>query len=257
MLLAIDVGNSNIVIGCISDHEISHVFRMVTDISKTENQYAVDLKNILEFEGLKCGGFDGAIISSVVPPLVTVLKSAVKRLTGLTAVIVGAGVKTGMNILIDNPAQLGSDLVADGVAAIATYKLPIIVFDMGTATTISVIDEHANYLGGALYPGVGLSMNALSRGTSQLPKVPIEPPDKVVCANTIDCMKSGAIFGTASMVDGMIDRIEEELGMKVSVVATGGLSSRIIPYCKHEIIYDENLLLRGLGIIYEKNKKSK
>jgi type III pantothenate kinase len=257
MLLAIDVGNSNIVIGCISDHEISHVFRMATDISRTEHQYAVDLKNILEFEGLKCDGFDGAIISSVVPPLVTVLKAAVKRLMGLNALVVGAGVKTGMNILIDNPAQLGSDLVADGVAAISLYKLPIVVFDMGTATTISVIDKQGNYIGGALYPGLGLSMTALSRGTSQLPKVPIEPPDKVISANTIDCMKSGAIFGTASMVDGMIDRIEEELGMKVNAVATGGLSSRIVPYCRHEIINDENLLLRGLGIIYEKNKKNK
>lgn len=255
MLLAIDVGNSNIVIGCIDNNEISHVFRMVTDISKTEYEYAVSIKNILEFDGINCDGFDGAIISSVVPPLVTVLKSAVKKLTGHNAVIVGAGVKTGMNILIDNPAQLGSDLVADGVAAIAGYKLPVIVFDMGTATTISVIDQNANFLGGALYPGVALSMNALSRGTSQLPKVPIEAPDKCVSANTIDCMKSGAIFGTASMVDGMIDRIEEELGAHCTIVATGGISSRIIPYCKHEIIHDENLLLRGLGVIYEKNKR--
>jgi type III pantothenate kinase len=255
MLLAIDVGNSNIVIGCIDNNEISHVFRMVTDISKTEFEYAVGIRNILEFDGISCSGFDGAIISSVVPPLVNVLKASVKRLTGHTAVIVGAGVKTGMNILIDNPAQLGSDLVADGVAAIACYKLPVIVFDMGTATTISVIDQNANFLGGALYPGVALSMNALSRGTSQLPKVPIEAPDKIICANTIDCMKSGAIFGTASMVDGMIDRIEQELGQKCTIIATGGLSSRIIPYCKHEIIHDENLLLRGLGLIYEKNRK--
>jgi len=255
MLLAIDVGNSNTVIGCIDNNEISHVFRMVTDMSKTEYEYTVGIKNILEFEGISCDRFDGAIVASVVPPLVNVLKAAVRRLTGHNPVVVGAGVKTGMNILIDNPAQLGSDLVADGVAAIASYQLPVIVFDMGTATTISVIDQNAGFLGGALYPGLALSMNALSRGTSQLPKVPIEAPDRVICANTIDCMKSGAIFGTASMVDGMIDRIEEELGMKCTIVATGGLSSRIVRYCKHEIIHDENLLLRGLGIIYEKNKR--
>ena len=255
MLLALDVGNSNIVIGCIESGDISHVFRMVTDNSKTEYEYAVGIKNILEFQGIRCDEFDGAIISSVVPPMVNVLKSAVKSITGRTALVVGAGVKTGMNILIDDPAQLGSDLVADGVAAIAGYKLPVIVFDMGTATTISVINEHGNYLGGALYPGVALSMNALSSGTSQLPKVPIEPPDKVICANTIDCMKSGAIFGTASMVDGMIDRIEEELGKKATVIATGGLSGRIVPYCRHAIIHDEHLLLRGLGIIYDKNRK--
>jgi type III pantothenate kinase len=255
MLLAIDVGNSNIVIGCIEGGEISHVFRMVTDMSKTEFEYAVGIKNILEFEGIDCRGFDGAVLSSVVPPLLNVLKSSIKNITGRAALVVGAGIKTGLNILIDDPAQLGSDMVADGVAAITSYKLPVIVFDMGTATTISVIDAHGNYLGGALYPGVALSMSALSRGTSQLPKVPIEPPEKVVSGNTIDCMKSGAIFGTASMVDGMIDRIEAELGQKCTVIATGGLSGRIIPYCKHEIRHDENLLLRGLGIIYEKNKR--
>jgi type III pantothenate kinase len=255
MLLAIDVGNSNIVIGCIDNGEISHVFRMVTDLSKTEYEYAVSIKSILEFEGIRGDGFDGAIISSVVPPLVNVLKIAVKNLTGHNAVVVGAGVKTGLNILIDNPAQMGSDLVADAVAAIATYKLPIIIFDMGTATTISAIDQNGNHRGGALFPGVGLSMNALSSGTSQLPKVPIEPPEKVINGNTIDAMKSGAIFGTASMVDGMIDRIEEEMGHKCTVVATGGLSGRIIPYCRHEITHDPDLLLRGLGIIYDKNKK--
>lgn len=255
MLLAIDVGNSNIVIGCIDGGEISHVFRMVTDNSKTEFEYAVGIRSILEFEGIRCAGFDGAIISSVVPPLSNVMKTAVKKITGKTAIIVGAGVKTGLNILLDDPGQMGSDLVANGVAALNTYKLPVIVFDMGTATTISVIDTRGCFLGGALFPGVVLSMNALSRGTSQLPKVPIEPPEKVISANTIDCMKSGAIFGTASMVDGMIDRIEEELGSKCTVVATGGLSGRIIPFCRHEIVHDEYLMLRGLSIIYDKNKK--
>ena len=191
------------------------------------------------------------------PPLVYVLKNAVRKITGKNALVVGAGIKTGMNILIDDPAQLGSDLVADGVAVISSYKLPAIIFDMGTATTISVIDENANFIGGALYPGVALSMNALSGSTSQLPRVPVEPPEKVVSANTIDCMKSGAIFGTASMVDGMIDRIEEELGKKTTVVATGGLSPRIVQFCRHEIILDENLLLRGLGLIYEKNNRKK
>ena len=158
------------------------------------------------------------------PPLVNVLTGAVKKITGKTALVVSAGIKTGMNILIDEHATLGSDLVADGVAAMAHYKLPVIVFDMGTATTISVIDQNGNFIGGALFPGVQLSMNALASGTSQLPRVPIEPTEKVICANTIDCMKSGAIYGTASMIDGMIERVEEELGMKATAVATGGLS---------------------------------
>ena len=184
MLLAIDVGNSNIVIGCIEGGEISHVFRMVTDISKTEFEYAAGIKSILEFQGIHGDTFDGAIISSVVPPLLNVLKLAVKSFTGKTALIVGAGVKTGLNILIDDPAQMGSDLVADAVAAIATYELPIIIFDMGTATTISAIDKQGKHRGGALFPGVGLSMNALSSGTSQLPRVPIEPPEKAINGNT-------------------------------------------------------------------------
>lgn len=255
MLLAIDVGNSNIVIGCIDNNKISHVFRMVTDISKTEFEYAVGIKNILEFDGIKSGDFDGAVISSVVPPLLNVIKMAVKSITGKNALVVGAGIKTGLNILIDDPAQLGSDLVADAVAAIATYPLPIIIFDMGTATTISAIDKNGNHRGGALFPGVALSMNALSSGTSQLPKVMIEPPEKAINGNSIDAMKSGAIFGTAAMVDGMIERFETELGQKCTVVATGGLSGRIIPFCRREIIHDPDLLLRGLGLIYEKNRK--
>ena len=186
---------------------------------------------------------DGAIISSVVPPLSNVMKTAVKKITGKTVIIVGAGVKTGLNILLDDPGQMGSDLVANGVAALNTYKLPVIVFDMGTATTISVIDTRGCFLGGALFPGVVLSMNALSRGTSQLPKVPIEPPEKVISANTIDCMKSGAIFGTASMVDGMIDRIEEELGSvhRWQRAACRGGSFR----SAGEIVHDEDLMLRG------------
>ena len=255
MLLALDVGNSNIVIGGIENGEISHVFRMVTNINKTEYEYAVEMKSILDFEGIDTKGFDGAIISSVVPPLVNVLKTAVKKVTGKTALVVSAGIKTGMNILIDDPATLGSDLVADGVAAMTHYKLPVIVFDMGTATTISVIDKDGNFIGGALCPGVQLSMNALASGTSQLPRVPIEPTQKAICTNTVDCMKSGAIYGTAAMIDGMIDRFEEELGMKATVVATGGLSGRIVPFCRHKIHHDENLLLRGLAVIYEKNRK--
>lgn len=255
MILAIDVGNSNIVIGCLRDGKLSNVSRMATDLLKTEDEYAVALKSMLDFSGVDCSRFEGAIISSVVPPLTNIFKAAVKKLTDLNALVVGAGIKTGLNIQIDNPAQLGSDLVAAGVAALASYKLPAIVFDMGTATTISVIDERSNYLGGAICPGLGLSMSALSSRTSQLPKVPIEAPERCISSNTIDCMKSGAVFGTASMVDGMIERFEEELGAKASVVATGGLAALIVPYCRHEIALDENLVLRGLGIIYYKNKK--
>ncbi|MBQ8975058.1 MAG: type III pantothenate kinase, partial [Oscillospiraceae bacterium] len=197
----------------------------------------------------------GSIISSVVPPLTNQIRSIVRRLTGTNALVVGAGIKTGLNVLIENPASLGADIVAGSVAAMSKYPLPVIICDMGTATTIVTVDKHANYIGGAILPGVAISMNALSGGTSQLQRVSIEAPKKCINTVTVEAMKSGAVFGTASMIDGMIDRFEEELGMQCSVVATGGLAPMIVKYCKHDVIIDENLLLRGLEIIYNKNKR--
>ena len=255
MLLAIDAGNSNVVIGCLDGKKVTHVFRLLTNSLKTEDEYAVDIKNVLDFGGVLNTKFDGAIISCVVPPLTGVFRSAVKRLTGLDALVVGAGIRIGMNILLDDPAQLGGDMVASGVAAIASYPLPAIVIDLGTATKVSVINKSAGFIGGCIFPGVALAMNALTRGTSQLPKVPIEAPAKCISANTIDCMKSGAVFGNAAMIDGMIDRVEEELGMKASVIATGGFAPVIYPHCKHTVTFDPDLILHGLAIIHEKNKK--
>ena len=256
MLLAIDIGNSNVVIGCLNEkNETIRQFRMVTDLKKTDDEYAAGIKTILDYNGLDASSFEGAIICSVVPPLTEIFRGAVERITGHRALVLGTGVKTGLNVMIDNPASLGSDLVAASVAAMAEYPLPVIVFDMGTATTITVVDKGNKFLGGAIVPGVALSMNALSAGTSLLQKVPIEAPKKCLSGTTIECMQSGAVYGTASMLDGMIDRLEEELGSKCSLVATGGIASRIVPHCKHEIVYDENLLLRGLGIIYRKNKR--
>ncbi|MDR1217331.1 MAG: type III pantothenate kinase [Oscillospiraceae bacterium] len=257
MILAIDIGNSNIVIGCVDGREITRLYRVETDISRTEDEYAAGLKQILGLDGVDFKMFDGAIISSVVPPLTDCMKSAVRRITGVEALVVGSGMKTGLNIKIDDPGQLGSDLVASAVAASESYELPVIIFDMGTATTIGLVDKGANFMGGAIFPGVAASMNALVSATAQLPKVPLEAPAKCISTNTIDCMKSGAIFGTASMMDGMIDRIEAELGAETRVVATGGLAGRIIPYCRHNITHDADLLLRGLALLYEKNVKRK
>lgn len=256
MLLAIDIGNSNVVIGCLNENnETIRQFRMVTDLKKTDDEYAAGIKTILDYNGLDAAMFEGAIICSVVPPLTEIFRGAVERITGHRALVLGTGVKTGLNVMIDNPATLGSDLVAASVAAMAEYPLPVIVFDMGTATTITVVDKGNKFLGGAIVPGVALSMNALSSGTSLLQKVPIEAPKKALSGTTIECMQSGAVYGTASMLDGMIDRFEEELGEKCSLVATGGIASKVVPHCKHRIVYDENLLLRGLGIIYRKNKR--
>lgn len=255
MILALDIGNTHIVLGCIEGRKIINIARMASDTLKTEHEYAVLMKQILELDNIDISTVEGGIISSVVPPLTGTLKKAIQRVTGHKPMVVGAGIKTGLNILIDNPAQLGSDLAVSAVAALNEYKPPIIAVDMGTATTIMVIDKNGSFLGGQILPGVALSMNALASKTSQLPKVSIEAPKKVIGTNTIDSMKSGAVFGAASMLDGMIDRIEEEIGMSATVVATGGLSGSIVPHCKHEIICDDDLLLKGLAIIYEKNVK--
>ena len=256
MLLAVDIGNTNVVIGCLDEqNRVTKLFRMVTDLKKTEDEYAAGIAMILQLGNMDPKSFEGAVICSVVPPLTEIFRKAAEQFTGCKAVVVGAGIKTGLNIMIENPASLGSDIVAASVVAMQEFPLPVIVVDMGTATTITVIDEGNRFLGGAIVPGVALSLNALSSGTSLLQTVPIDAPKKVISDTTIACMQSGAIYGNASMLDGMIDRFEEQLGRKASLVATGGIAAKIVPHCKHEIIYDENLLLRGLGIIYQKNKR--
>jgi len=255
MLLAIDIGNSNVVIGCIEGDKIVRVFRMVTDLLKTEDEYAAGFASILAFNGISVGSFRGAAISSVVPPLTNVFREAVKRLTGLSAFIVGSGVKTGLNILIDNPAELAADMVCSAVGAPAKYPIPIFIIDLGTATKITVIDKNGAYIGGAICPGVALSAEALTRGASLLPKVPIEAPKKAVNGVTVDAMKSGIVFGAAAMVDGMIRRFAEEAGEPATVVATGGIAPRIVPHCHEKIVCDDTLILDGLRILYEKNKR--
>lgn len=256
MLLAIDIGNSNVVIGCLNEkNETIHQFRMVTDLKKTDDEYACGMKTILQQNGVDCASFEGAIICSVVPPLTEIFRGAVASITGLNALVLGSGVRTGLNIMIENPASLGSDIVAVSVGAMADYPLPVIVLDMGTATTITVVDKGNRYLGGAIVPGVVLSSNALSAGTSLLQKVPVEAPAKCICTTTTQAMQSGAVYGHAAMIDGMIQRFEQELGSTASVVATGGIANKIIPHCNRQVAYDENLLLRGLGIIYKKNQR--
>lgn len=255
MILAVDVGNTHIVLGCIENNEIVSTDRLETDELKTESEYAVLLKGIFEFNNIDPAGFEGAILSSVVPPINAVMKSAIKKVTGCDTMVVGSGIKTGLNILIDNPAATGGDLVAAAVSALSKYKTPLIVIDMGTATTFTALAGKADFLGGAIFPGLGISMSTLSSSTSQLPTVSFEAPPKCISTSTVDCMKSGAVYGSASLIDGMIDRMEAELGGKATVVATGGLSGLIIPYCKHEIHHEADLLLRGLAIIYNKNKK--
>lgn len=257
MLLAIDMGNTNIVIGCIQGNKTLFVERLCTDLSKTELEYAICFKTVLELYGIKGEEIDGGIISSVVPPLTNIIKEAVEKIIGKDIMVVGPGLKTGLNIQMDNPKTVGADLVVDAVAAISEYGAPLIIIDMGTATTVSVVDKDRNYIGGMIIPGIRVSMDSLVNRTSQLPRISFEAPAKIIGTNTIDCMKSGMIVGNAAMIDGIIDRMEEELGYKTTVIATGGLAKTVVSICRHEIIQDDGLLLKGLNIIYNKNMDKK
>ncbi len=254
MVLAVDIGNSNIVLGCFEGNEILFIERLSTNQYYTALEYTVMIKNILELNDLKDRDFEGGIISSVVPSVTHTVQQAMLRLTGRPVMVVGPGLKNGLKIRLDNPAQLGSDRVADAVAAVNDYPCPLIIIDMGTATTISVIDGDKNFLGGMIIPGLRVSLDSLTMRTSQLPKISLDPPKKVIGSNTIDCMKSGIIYSTASSIDGVIERIEEELGEECTVISTGGLARAIIPYCRHEIVIDDQLLLKGLMIIYNRNR---
>lgn len=254
MILAIDVGNTNIVVGCIYDRKTYFIERLSTNRTKTELEYAVDLKNVLDIYHIKKTEIEGCIISSVVPQITNIVKLAAEKILKKNAIVLGPGVKTGLNIMMDNPGQLGADQVADAVAGISGYPVPLILIDMGTATTASVVNSKKQYVGGMILPGVGVSLDALTARASQLSGISIDAPRHVIGKNTIECMKSGVLYSNAAALDGIIDRIEEELGEKATVVATGGLAKKIVPHCKREIILDEELLLRGLLIIYEKNK---
>ena len=255
MILAIDIGNTNIVLGCMERDRILVEARMATDLLKTSDQYCVELKNLLNLYEVDLQAIEGVIISSVVPPVLNSCRTAVRKLTGKTPMIVGPGIRTGLNIQMENPAQIGSDLIVAAVAALSRFKPPLIIVDMGTATTMTAIDKNGTYVGGCISPGPKISAEALSARTAQLPAISLESPKKAIGKNTVDAMRSGVMLGSACMVDGMIDRIQEELGQPVQVIATGGLSQKVTPYCKHTITQDPNLLLKGLRILYYKNIK--
>ncbi len=253
MLLAIDIGNTNITLGAFEDASLSFTARLATDTVKTADQYAVEIKNLLSLYELDPDDIEDCIIASVVPAVGKSVSGAVSKLCHIVPLILGPGVKTGLNIKIDNPAQLGADLVAGAVGALDAYTTPCVVIDMGTASTVSVLDKNGTFLGGVIAAGVRLTLKALAENTAQLSSIHIEAPKSVIGANTTECMQSGLVFGTASMLDGLLERIIEELGETPTVVATGGLSKEIIAHCKTTIVYDENLLLDGLRVIYEKN----
>mgnify|MGYP003303282611 CR=1 FL=1 len=256
MLLVIDIGNTNITLGVYNKDELVFVSRLATDKSKTPDQYAIDLKQIFALYETPLSSISGAAISSVVPEITGTASEAIEKLTGCKAMVLGPGIKTGMNILIDNPAQLGADLLAGCIGAAALYPLPCLVIDLGTASKISVIDKNGAFCGCTISPGIGISLDALSARTSQLPSISLKTPAKAIGKNTVDSMQSGTVFGYAAMLDGLCEKLEEELGEKVmSTVATGGLAKDLVKSCKREITYNGQLILYGLKVLYEKNRK--
>jgi len=253
MILAVDIGNSNIVIGGIDGDEIRFEARLRTDATKTSDEYCIDLKMILDVYEVCTSDVEGMIVASVVPQVLNSVKTALKKLTGKNALVVGPGLKTGLNIKIENPAQTGADLVVGCVAALREHKPPLIVIDMGTATTMIVLDETGALIGGCICPGVKISLDALTDRTALLPGLQLDQPKKTIGRNTIDCMRSGIMMGNACMLDGMVRRMEAELGQKTTVVITGGIAKFISPLCETEMIYDKDLLLKGLATLYREN----
>ena len=254
MLLAIDIGNTNIVLGCFDEGKILFRERVATNQQQTDLEYATKIRMALDIYHIAPETIEHAIISSVVPTVTNTMKQAVQKYIGCESMIVKSGIRTGLSIMIDNPAQLGSDLVVDAVAGVEEYPVPLIIIDMGTATTLSYIDAHKNYRGGIIMTGMAVSADALVSRTAQLPKIAFEAPKKIIGTNTIHCMQSGMMYSTAYALDGMIAHIEEETGNTCTVVATGGLASTVIPLCKREILLDDDLLLKGLYYIYQRNR---
>lgn len=253
MIMTIDAGNTNIVLGGFTGGKLKFISRISTDAAKTDFEYAATIQSIMTINGIEKDKVSGSIISSVVPQITMRLKKAVRMVCGVSPLVVGPGIKTGINLLVDDPAQVGADIICACVAAFNLYKPPVLITDMGTATKMIVVDERAAFMGVSIIPGVEISLKALAGGTAQLPQISMDSPGKVIAKNTVECMQSGIIYGNASLVDGMIDRICDEIGEMGSFVATGGLAETVIPHCKHHIKIDDDLILKGLYIIYNKN----
>lgn len=254
MILAIDIGNTSIALGGFEGNELKFVVRLSTDATKTEDEYASKIMNILNLHNVSRNNVEGAIISSVVPPLNAIMKNAISLAYEVEPLIVCPGIKTGIGILCDSPSSVGADLICSCVAANALYGAPSLIIDIGTATKMIVTNASGAFIGVSIIPGVMMGLNALSEGTAQLPKVSLEAPATVIGKNTVDCMKSGIVFGNASMIDGMIDRINREVGEELPVIVTGGYADAIAPHCQHKMTLDKTLVLKGLNIIYRKNK---
>lgn len=255
MILTIEIGNSTITLGGVEGSEIRFECRINTDRVKTSDTYCIDLKTLFEIYGIDMASIEGVIISSVVPQVLNSVRTAIRKLLNTEPLVVGPGLKTGLDIRLENPGQMGADLVAADVAALSEHKPPLIVIDMGTATTMAVLDPNGAHLGGCVCPGVKISLEALTGNTSLLPGIQLDSPKQALGRNTADAMRSGIMFGTAAMLDGMIDRFRAETGWDFTIVATGGLAKHIVPLCHNEIVYDRHLIIKGLAKLYRDNAR--
>ena len=255
MILTIEIGNSTITLGGVEGEDIRFECRINTDRVKTSDTYCIDLKTLFEIYGIELSSIEGVIIASVVPQVLNSVRTAIRKLLGKEPMVVGPGIKTGLDIRLENPGQMGAGLVAADVAALAEHKPPLIIIDMGTATTMTVLDPKGAHLGGCLCPGLKISLDALTAKTSLLPGIQLDSPDRALGRNTADAMRSGVMFGNAAMLDGMIDRFQAETGWDFTILATGGLAKHVVPLCRHEIVYDRHLIIKGLVKLYRENAR--
>lgn len=253
MILVMDVGNTNVVLGIYRGKELLHHWRLSTNRSATVDEYGMSIYNLFQYAQIRLQQIEGVIISSVVPPLMRTLEQLCRQYIGKTPLIVGPGIKTGLNIRYENPREVGADRIVNSVAAIEKYGSPLIVVDFGTATTFDYIDEGGNYLGGAIVPGIGISTEALYQRAAKLPRIELVKPRSVIGRNPVTSMQAGIIYGYAGQVDGIVRRIRSEFGVDPRVIATGGLADLIASESEaiHEV--DPLLTLEGLRLVYERN----
>jgi len=256
MIFVFDVGNTNTVLGVYSGEELVHHWRVETHRNRTEDEYGMVIKNLFDHVNLKFADIDGIIISSVVPPIMFALERMCQKYFHIKPLVVGPGVKTGLNIKYENPREVGADRIVNAVGAIHEYGSPLIIVDFGTATTYCYVNENKEYLGGAIAPGIGISTEALYTRAAKLPRIELVRPEGVIGKNTVSAMQSGILYGYVGQVEGIVNRMKAESKQPPTVIATGGLAGLISEESTVIDIVDPFLTLKGLRLIYKRNMEN-